>query len=145
MSILKVSTIQEGLLPLLARVLIALIFIQGALGKIGGWEGQASYMSRHGLRFIPPLLGAALAIEALGVLCLLLGAGARAAAAIMFAYLMVVSVLLHDFWGVTDPMAAGMRQTEFLKNMGIGGGLLLIAAFGPGRWALRPTGGPRFR
>src|SRR5438067_4650782 len=112
MSILKVSTIQEGLLPLLARVLIALIFIQGALGKIGGWEGQAAYMAQHRLRFIPLLLGAALAIEALGVLCLLLGAGARAAAAIMFAYLMVVSVLLHDFWGVTDPVVAGMRQTE---------------------------------
>ena len=31
------STIREGLFPLLARVLIALIFIQGALGKIVGW------------------------------------------------------------------------------------------------------------
>ena len=125
----------KTLAPFAARVLISLIFVQGALGKIVGWSGQAAYMRSHGLKLIAPLLAAALVIEAAGVLCLLTGFAARFAALVMFVYLVLVSVLLHDFWAA-PPASAGMLQTEFMKNMGIAGGLLLLAVYGPGRWAL---------
>jgi len=55
-------------------------------------------------------------------------------AMILCAYLGVVSVRLHDFWNMTD-MAAATNETEFFKNLGMMGGLLMVAAFGPGRWA----------
>ncbi|HUJ27669.1 MAG TPA: DoxX family protein [Myxococcales bacterium] len=121
---------------LAARVLVCGIFVQGAFGKIAGWEGQAAYMRAHGItHFTAPLLAAALVVEAGGVLCLLSGWKARAAAAVMCGYLVILSLLLHDFWAA--PAArAGMMQTEFLKNMGIAAGLLMIAACGPGRWSL---------
>jgi uncharacterized membrane protein YphA (DoxX/SURF4 family) len=122
-------------LMLAARICISLIFVQGALGKILGWEGQSAYMASHGIRFIPALLGAALVIEVAGVLCLLSGFGARVAAAVMFGYLVVLSVLLHGFWAA-PAASAGMMQTHFLKNISIAGGLLMIAACGPGRWSL---------
>lgn len=128
----------RGFLPLLARLFIAAIFVQGALGKILGWQGQADYMARHGLRFVPALLGLALVIEAAGTVCIVVGFGARLAAAAMCVYLLAVSVLLHDFWTARDAAAAGMLQTHFFKNLGIAGGLLLLAVFGPGEWALRP-------
>jgi putative oxidoreductase len=44
-------------------------------------------------------------------------------------------VRLHGFWHMTG-MAAGAHETEFFKNVGMMGGLLMIAAYGPGRWAL---------
>ena len=125
----------NGLLPFAARVLISAIFVQGALGKCFGWSGQAAYMQSHGLPLVAPLLAAALIIESVGVLCLLTGFAARLAATVMFLYLVAVSVLLHDFWNA-PPASAGMLQTHFMKNMGIAGGLLLLTAYGPGRWAL---------
>ena len=128
----------RGLFPLLARLFMAGIFVQGALGKILGWQGQADYMARHGLRFVPLLLGVALAIEAVGTLCIVLGFCARIASAAMCVYLLAVSVLLHDFWAAQNPAAAGMLQTHFFKNLAIAGGLLLLAVYGPGEWALRP-------
>jgi uncharacterized membrane protein YphA (DoxX/SURF4 family) len=33
-------------------------------------------------------------------------------------------------------MAAGGMQTQFLKNLGIMGGLLMIAAHGAGKWSV---------
>ncbi len=126
----------DSVAPFIARVLICAIFAQGALGKILGWSGQLEYMRRHGIGSAP-LLAIALAIEVVGVLCLLTGFAARVAAAMMFAYLVSVSVLLHAFWSAPE-RSAGMLQTEFLKNMAICGGLLMIAAFGPGRWAITP-------
>jgi putative oxidoreductase len=44
-------------------------------------------------------------------------------------------VLLHNFWALHGT-AAGSAQTQFLKNVGIMGGLLMIAACGPGKWSL---------
>ncbi|HET9282299.1 MAG TPA: DoxX family protein [Candidatus Angelobacter sp.] len=123
--------------PLLARLFICAIFVQGTLGKILGWSGQAAYMQSHNLpgQLIPSMLGIALVIEAAGVLCLIVGWQARATAVVMCIYLGVVSVLLHNFWAAQG-MAAGGMQTQFLKNVGIMGGLLMIAAHGPGKWSV---------
>jgi putative oxidoreductase len=131
------AVLSEAVFPLISRLLISAIFVQGALGKILGWSGQAAYMQSHQLpvQWIPAMLGVALVIEAGGVLCLLVGWKARAAAFVMFLYLGIVSVLLHNFWALPGASAGG-TQTQFLKNVGIMGGLLMIAAFGPGKWSL---------
>ena len=112
------------------------IFVQGALGKVLGWSGQASYMQSHNIpaQLITPMLAVALLIEAAGVFCVIVGWQARSAAFVMFVYLGVVSALLHNFWASQGTIAGGM-QTQFLKNLGIMGGLLMITAYGPGRWS----------
>ena len=129
----------DGLLPLAARFALSAEFVIAALGKATGWSRQEDYMASHGMMMVAPLLGAALLIEALGTTCLVTGYKARQAAAIMFVYLGIVSVELHDFWNLTG-MAAGTNETHFFKNLGMRGGLLMIAAYGPGRWSLgRPV------
>jgi len=128
------DSIREGLLPLVARLLIVSEFVVAVNGKIFGWTGQAAYMAAHGMHAVAPLLGAALAIELLGSISLITGFQARRAAAVMAVYLAIVSIELHDFWHMTGN-AAGMNQTGFFKNLGMIGGLLMIAVYGPGRWA----------
>ncbi|HET9709311.1 MAG TPA: DoxX family protein [Gemmatimonadales bacterium] len=125
-----------GALPLLARLLIASEFVIAVNGKIFGWAGQEAYMAAAGMTMIGPLLGAALAIEALGTLCVVTGFQARAAAAVMFVYLGIVSVRLHGFWHMAG-MAAGANETQFFKNLGMMGCLLMIAVYGPGVWVVR--------
>jgi putative oxidoreductase len=129
--------IRYGAAPLVARLLLVSEFLIAVNGKIGDWSGQAGYMASKGMTHVAPLLGAALVIEAVGSLCLITGYRARTAAAVMFVYLGIVSVRLHDFWNQTG-MGAGMNQTHFFKNLGMMGGLLMIAVYGPGRWALGP-------
>jgi putative oxidoreductase len=125
-----------GAAPLLARLLLSAEFLVAVNGKIFGWSGQATYMRAHGMTMVTPLLAAALIIEAAGSLCLITGLWARAAAAVMFVYLGIVSVRLHDFWNQSAGMG-GMNATEFFKNLGIMGGLLMIAVYGPGLWSLQ--------
>jgi putative oxidoreductase len=134
-------SLRFGLLPFVARLLIASEFLIAVNGKISGWSGQAAYMAAHGMRFIQPLLAAALAIELVGSLCLITGYHARVAAGVMCLYLGVVSVTLHDFWNQSG-MAAGGNETQFFKNLGMMGGLLMIAVYGPGSYALRRRGEP---
>ncbi len=134
------NTVRFGLLPLVARILLSAEFVIAAYSKATGWSGQAAYMASHGMTMINPLLAAALVIEGVGSLCLLTGFEARVAAAVMFVYLGIVSVRLHDFWNIANPQAASGTQTQFFKNLGIMGGLLMIAVYGPGLWALRRRG-----
>jgi len=131
----RLGAVRYGLLPLLARLLLAAEFGIAANGKISGWDGQAAYMAAHGLHWITPLLAIALVIEFVGTLCLVTGFAARTAAAIMFVYLGIVSLSLHDFWRMSGN-GAGMNQTQFFKNLGMMGGLLLVSVYGPGSWAL---------
>jgi putative oxidoreductase len=126
--------VRFGLAPLVARWLLTMEFLIALNGKISGWAGQESYMMSRGMTFVAPLLAAALAIEAIGSVCLITGVRARTAAAVMFVYLGIVSVRLHDFWNRGG--ASSMSATEFFKNLGIMGGLLMIAAYGPGVWLL---------
>jgi putative oxidoreductase len=121
------TVLREGALPLLARGLLSVIFVTSTLSKSFRWGDNVDYMTSKHLPMIPVLLVAALAIEGLGSLCLITGFAARAAAALMFLYLLPVTFLLHD-----------IMSTHFQKNLGIMGGLLMIAAYGPGRFALRP-------
>lgn len=127
---------RNGLLPFLARLLLIAEFAIGANGKIRGWQGQATYMAAHRIKFVTPLLATALAIEILGCVCLLLGIRARHGAALLCVYLGILTVRMHDFWDMSGT-AAGVNQTQFFKNLGIMGGLVLLALHGPGRWALQ--------
>ena len=124
-----------GAAPLVARLLLSAEFLIAVNGKISGWSGQAAYMSAHGMTMITPLLAAALVIEAAGSVCLITGVGARTAAAVMFVYLGIVSVRLHDFWHQSGGMSS-MTATQFFKNLGMMGGLLMIAVYGAGLWTV---------
>jgi putative oxidoreductase len=124
-----------GALPLAARLLLTAEFLVAVNGKIFGWSGQAAYMAAHGMTMIAPLLGAALFIEAAGSLCLIAGVLSRTAGAVMCIYLGIVSVRLHDFWNQSAGMS-GMNATQFFKNLGMMGGLLMIAVYGPGLWTI---------
>lgn len=119
------DTLREGLLPLLGRVLLSVIFVTSTISKLFGWDGNVQYMASKHMAHIPVLLGAALIVEGLGSLSLITGYGTRVMALVLFLYLIPVTLLLHEF-----------MSTQFEKNLAIMGGLLFVAAYGPGRWSL---------
>lgn len=122
-------------LALAGRVLLALIFIVSGAGKIPGWEGTAGYMASKGLPMVPLLLAATIAIELGGGLMIAAGWKARWAAIAIFVFLIPVTFIFHAFWGIDAAQAQG-QMTHFLKNVSIMGGLLLVAAYGPGAWSV---------
>lgn len=119
---------QQYYLIAIGRVLLSLVFILSGISKIIDWPGTAAYMAAQGLPLVPLLLGLAAAIEILGGISLLLGWNARWGAWLLFLYLIPVTVVFHNFWALTG----AEQQTQlvnFLKNLSIMGGLLLVAAY----------------
>jgi putative oxidoreductase len=126
---------RAGALPCIARLLVSAEFIVALNGKVFGWQSQADYMSAKGMHHVSLLLAAAAAIEGVGSLALVLGYRAKWAASLLFVYLTIVTLRLHAFWQMSG-FAAAANTTEFFKNLGILGGLLMLAVYGAGQWSV---------
>jgi putative oxidoreductase len=120
---------------LVGRILLATLFILSGFGKIAGYEGTAGYMASKGMPLVNLLLPAAIAVELGGGLLLALGYKARWVALAIFLFLIPTTLIFHAFWGI-DPKEAATQQINFLKNVSIMGGMLMVFAHGPGRYSL---------
>lgn len=120
---------------LLARLLMVALFLPAGINKIGGFEGTAGYIASVGLPF--PSLGAAIAVvvEIVAPLLLLVGLQTRWAALVLAVFTLAASVFFHNFWAMPAEQQF-MQQLMFMKNIGVVGGLLAIAAFGAGAFSL---------
>jgi putative oxidoreductase len=126
-------------LVLLGRILIAYLFIPAGLGKIMDFAGTVDHIASAGL----PLahLGAmiAIAVEVGFGIALLLGYKTRWTAIVMAIFTVVAALFFHKFWAVPEAEHM-MMKINFDKNIAIAGGLLALAAFGPGRYSIDERG-----
>jgi len=115
--------------PALARLLMCVIFLVSGFSKVENFSGTEAGMREHGMTTATGvLLAIAIIIEIGGGLALLFGFRVRAASVVLFLYLIPTTLIFHNFWAHTDPLA---RQ-EFLKNLAILGGLLVLSVTGAG-------------
>ncbi len=120
-----------GWLAPIGRLLLALIFIMSAVGKLQGWQGTAEMMADRGLPAPDVLLSIAVGLELVGAVLVVLGLYARWGATVLLLFLVPVSVIMHNFWAVPEDQAQG-QMIQFMKNVSIAGGLVFLTAMGAG-------------
>ena len=104
-----------------------MIFIMSGFGKLMAFAQTAAGMGAKGIPLATVALALTLLIEIGGGLLLLSGFKAQHAALVIAIWLVPVTLVFHNFWGV--PAAQQQEQlTHFLKNLSIMGGLLVTAA-----------------
>ena len=77
-----------------------------------------------------------------GGLSVALGYHAKAGAWLLVLFLVPVTFTMHRFWAEKDPMLIQMQQVNFLKNLALLGGVLLIGQFGAGPMSVDARRGP---
>ncbi|MBC3883846.1 DoxX family protein [Undibacterium griseum] len=117
--------------PLVARVLMALIFVMSGVGKITGFDGTVGYIASKGLPLPALAAVAAIIVELGGGLMLIAGWKARWAALVMMLFTLAAAAIFHDFWHAAAD-AAQNQTIHFMKNLAIAGGLLMIGVHGSG-------------
>lgn len=128
------NTLQSPL-ALVGRLLLAALFLPAGLSKIGGFEGTVGYIASVGLPM--PQLAAivAIAVEVIAPIALILGWGTRWAALALALFTLAASFGFHNFWAMPAEQAM-MQQLMFFKNIGVVGGLLVLAAWGAGGFSV---------
>ena len=131
----------QKFLPLIGRVLLALIFIIAGFHKITGFAGTAEMMAGRGLPLPQALLAATILIELGGGLMILLGWHARWAALAIFLFLIPTTLIFHAYWSVdpSQPLMVKNQMNQFMKNLAIMGGMLYVVAYGSGPFSLKKS------
>ena len=125
----------QGFPMLIARILLALMFLLSGLSKFAGLEGTAGFIASKGLPMAQLLAIGAAVVETLGAVLLIVGWQARWGALALAAFTLIASLVFHNFWA----LPAGeqmMEQLMFMKNIAVIGGLLTVFAFGAGTISL---------
>lgn len=117
-------------LALAGRILLAAIFVLSGVGKLADPAGTAAYVASAGLP--APVLAAwgAAILETAGGIALIAGFRTRIVALALAGFSVIAAVFFHSDFADQNQMI------HFLKNLAMAGGLLQLAAFGPGRLAL---------
>lgn len=110
---------------LVARCLLAGLFLWSGIGKIAGYDEAGQFMVQHGT--IGLLLPVAIVVEIGGAFLLIVGWKVRFAAVALAGFCIVTALLFHA--NFTDRA----QMVHFLKNVALAGGLLALYVSGPGR------------
>ena len=117
------------------RILLALMFVLSGFGKLMDIPGTTAYMASGGLPASSALVVLTGLVELLGGLAVMTGFYARWAALVLAAFTLVASFLFHAYWSVPADQQM-ITQLLFMKNIAATGGLLILAALGPGPGSL---------
>jgi putative oxidoreductase len=119
---------------LTGRVFFSLIFLMAGLGHFSAQSiGFAASQGVPLANVAVPLSGI---IALAGALSILLGYRAKLGAWLLVLFLVPVTLAMHKFWAVSDPMMAQIQMVMFMKNISMLGAALFISQVGAGPLSL---------
>jgi putative oxidoreductase len=113
---------------LVGRLLVAALFLIDGWSKVRGYAPAVTYMERFSVPGL--LLPAVILVEVGGGLLVAIGWQTRCAALALAIFCIVAAVLFHTNFDDRN------QVLHFQKDLAIAGGLLVLMAFGPGRFSL---------
>ena len=117
----------------IARVLMALIFVLSGLSKLGAADAVRGYMEAMGMP--GALLWPTIAFEIGAGALVALGYMTRITALLLAGFCLVTAAVFHH------QFSDQIQMIMFLKNISMAGGFLLLAAVGPGSASLDARSG----
>jgi putative oxidoreductase len=120
---------------LIARILLAVLFLVFGWNKITDYSGAVAYMTQSGAPLPPVAALAAVVIEFFGAIALILGVWTRPLAMLFAFYTLATGLIGHRYWTMTG-YAHFMNMTNFYKNVSLMGGFFLLYVTGPGKYSV---------
>lgn len=111
---------------LLARLLLAAVFLYSGQDKLRHWQSGIREVADLGLPWPRLLAAATIATQLIGGLAVLSGIGAAWGAVVLAFFTLVATIAGHRFWLLHGDRAR-QEFTTSLEHLAIVGGLLLLA------------------
>ena len=130
----EATSFWQGAVVVLGRFFFALIFLMAGANHFNSQTIAYAVSAGVPLASIAVPFSGVLSIA--GGLSILLGYRAKLGAWLLVVFLVPVTLMMHKFWTVTDPMMAQIQMILFMKNVAMLGGALLISQLGAGPFSL---------
>jgi putative oxidoreductase len=125
------NTTYNPLLLLIARVLIATLFLLFAIRSILTFSGSVGYFTKLGFPAPEAMVVIAIIIQLVAGVLLVIGWQVRRAAWLLILYVLIATFMAHRYWEY-DAAQYANQMAHFFKNLALIGGLMIITAFGSG-------------
>ena len=120
---------------LVGRILMAALFLNAGLRKAFAYGATVGYFTKLGFPMPEAMAVIAPVIEIGGALMLIVGWKSRQAAWLLALFCVIAGFAAHRFWQF-DAAQYANQMNHFMKNWAIAGGLMILAACGPGSMSL---------
>ena len=114
-------------LYLSGRILLGLYFVVPGMMKVLNFGGTAEYMASHDMIFVTFFLTLTIIIQLAGGACLVIGYRQQQVSFVLAGLVLVISVVMHNFWAMEQGVQQAHETQNFIKNMAIMAGLLVLA------------------
>lgn len=121
---------------LIGRIILGGFFIYSGVNHFIGFRMMTQYAKMKGVPFPAIAQGMAGLMLLLGGLSIVFGIYPFVGIFLLVAFLVPVSLMMHNFWKHEDPQLRMADKTNFMKNMALLGALLMLLAI-PSPWPLR--------
>ena len=112
----------------LGRILLGLYFLLPGISKIPTYAGTTEYMLLHNIPLASILLPITIVLQiGLGAM-IIIGYRIKESALILAALTILINIGMHDFWNEYPNTDAGHETQNFVKNLAIFAGLLVLSA-----------------
>jgi putative oxidoreductase len=130
----RIYGVDLGYFGLIGRQFFSVIFIVASAGHFS--SGTITSAAQHGVPMAGVLVPVSGVIALVGGLSVLFGYRARLGAWLLVLFLVPVTLTMHNFWAVSDPMLFQSALIMFVRNVLLLGGALMIAYCGAGSLSL---------
>lgn len=129
------SATYQATVLLVSRVLLAGVFLVFGIRKLMAVSGTAGYFTKLGFPAADILVWVVILIEIGGAILLIAGWRTRIVAWILAGFVVIATLAAHRYWEFEGAQYVP-QLTNFMKNLAITGGLMMVAACGPGRMSV---------
>jgi putative oxidoreductase len=121
---------------LLGRFLMGAYFVLPGLQKIFQYEVMTNYMLAQNVPATAILLPITILLQITLGLAIIVGFKGQISAFILAGLTLVISIYMHNFWAMEEGVQRVHEMQNFIKNMAIMSGLLMVSSIGTGRFSL---------
>ena len=111
----------------LGRTLLGLYFIGPGMTKVAGYQGYLDLMASKGVPLVEILLPLTILIQVGAGLFLIVGKNLRVSALLLFGLTILINLFIHNFWALAGDPGQAHETQNFVKNLAIAAGLLVLA------------------
>ncbi len=122
---------------LIARIFIAIMFYYEAFDSFLYFDDTKRTMSIYGLTWKQDfMLGSVIVFLIVGATLVLIGYYSRFGSFLLLIYFVPTTLIVYSFWN-DPPDIQRIQMINFMKNLAIIGGLLLLTIHKPGKYSIK--------
>lgn len=127
----------KDIVDLIARIFLSLIFLWEAYDTIKYYGSSKESMNGYHITWNQDfLLGSAIFLMIFGGILILTGYRSKLGAVLLLLYYIPATFIIYSFWN-DPPELYRINSIQFMKNLAIIGGLMMVFVNGAGRYSIK--------